>query len=94
MKMKKMKFTLIIDNCPTHPKIPDIQAVNLVFLPHNTSSKTQPMDQGIFQSLMDQCRKRVLIKYINAIDKVQTLFISILDALHLQALGPHDSWQH
>ncbi|XP_061190463.1 tigger transposable element-derived protein 4-like [Saccostrea echinata] len=41
------------------------------------------MDQGIIQSLKVQYRKRVLLKYINAIDKGQTPTISILDALHL-----------
>ena len=83
MRKKQRKIALIIDNCPAHPKIPGLQAVDLVFLPPNTTSKTQPMDQGIIQSLKVQYRKRVLIKYINAIDKGQTPVISILDALHL-----------
>lgn len=83
MRKKKRKIALIIDNCPAHPKIPGLQAFDLVCLPPNKTSKTHPMDQGIIQSLKVQYRKRVLIKYINAIDKGQTPVISILDALHL-----------
>ena len=87
MRKKKRKIALIIDNCPAHPKIPGLQAVDLVFLPPNITSKTQPMNQGIIQSLKVQYRKRVLIKYINAIDKGQTPVISILYALHLVKHG-------
>ena len=50
MRKKQRKIALIIDNCPAHPKIPGLQAVDLVFLPPNTTSKTQPRDQGIVQS--------------------------------------------
>ena len=45
------KIALIIENCPAHPRIDNLQAVELIFLPPNTSSKTQPMDQGVIRSL-------------------------------------------
>ena len=48
-EMKKMnrKITRVFDNCPAHPSNPGLQSVELVFLPQNRTSKTQPMDQGI-----------------------------------------------
>jgi hypothetical protein len=83
MTKKKRKIALIIDNCPAHPKIPGLQAIDLLFLPPNTMSKTQPMDQGIIQNLKVHYRKRVLVKFIAAIDKDTTPNINLLDALHL-----------
>ena len=40
------KIALIINICPAHPRIDNLQAVELIFLPPNTTSKMQPMDQG------------------------------------------------
>ena len=33
------KIVLIIDNCPAHPEVTGLKAVELVFLPPNTASK-------------------------------------------------------
>ena len=48
---KDRKITLIIDNCPAHPLVDSLKALELIFLPPNTTSKTQLMDQGIIRSL-------------------------------------------
>ena len=45
------KVTFIVDNCPSHTHVPDLTATNLVFLLQNTTSVTQPKDQGVIQSL-------------------------------------------
>ena len=45
------KVILVVDNFPAHPIIEGLKAVELVFLPPNTTSKTQPMDQGVICSL-------------------------------------------
>lgn len=82
-KKMKRKIVLVIDNCPAHPQIPGLQSIELVFLPPNTTSKTQPMDQGIIQNLKIHNRKRVLLRYISAIDRKEAPHISVLDALHL-----------
>ena len=37
------KIALIIDNCSAHPKVDGLKALELIFLPPNTKSKTQPM---------------------------------------------------
>ena len=41
----------VIDNCPVHPHIDNLKAIKFYFLSHNSTSKTQPMDQGIIYSL-------------------------------------------
>lgn len=89
MLRKKRKIAVIVDNCPAHQKIAGLKAVELVFLPPNTTSKTQPMDHGIILNLKVHYRKRVLLKFIKSIDRDETPNINVLDALHLlsQALN-------
>ena len=41
------KVALIIDNCPAHPVIENLKSITLYFLPPNTTSALQPMDQGV-----------------------------------------------
>lgn len=51
MLKKEKEIASIVDNCPAPPNIAGLKAVELVFLPPNTSSKTQPMNQGIIQRI-------------------------------------------
>ena len=44
------KVALIIDQCPAHTRTDGLNAVELIFLPPNTTSETQPMDQGVIRS--------------------------------------------
>ncbi|XP_057316743.1 tigger transposable element-derived protein 4-like [Hydractinia symbiolongicarpus] len=53
------KIVLIIDNCPAHPSISNLTNIHLVFLPPNTTSVLQPMDQGVIRSLKAHYRRRV-----------------------------------
>lgn len=43
------KVAMIVDNCPAHPAISGLKAIDLIFLPPNTTSCTQPMDQGVIR---------------------------------------------
>ena len=46
------KVALVIDNLlTTHPNIENIKSIKLCFLPPNTTSCLQPMDQGVIRSL-------------------------------------------
>lgn len=82
MFRKKRKIALIVDNCPAHPDS-GLKAVELVFMPPNITSKTQPRDQGIIQNLKVHYRKRVLLKFIKAIDRDEIPNINVLDAPNL-----------
>ena len=40
------KITLIVDNCPAHPIVDGLKAIELTFEPPNTTSKTEPLGNG------------------------------------------------
>ena len=82
MIVEGRKITMIVDNCPAHPHVEGPQAVELIFFPPNTTSKLQPMDQGVIRSLKAKYRSAVVKLYINRIESGQELpKISILDAM-------------
>lgn len=61
---QKRKVAMIVDNCPAHPKVQGLKAIKLIFLPPNTTSKTQPMDQGVIQNLKLHYRKLVILQQL------------------------------
>ncbi|XP_057299235.1 tigger transposable element-derived protein 4-like [Hydractinia symbiolongicarpus] len=78
------KIVLIIDNCPAHPEVTGLKAVELVFLPPNTTSKTQPMDQGVIRALKAYYRSNLVkrqIKFIAGGKEVPK--INILEGLQI-----------
>lgn len=78
------KIALIIDNCPAHPTIDGLKAVELIFLPPNTTSKTQPMDQGVIRSLKAFYRHSLIKRYITSIDQGKSpRKVNILEAMIL-----------
>lgn len=77
------KVAMVIDNCPAHPKIKGLKSIELVFLPPNTTSHTQPMDQGIIKNLKVHYRRQVIKKQLEAIDNRVDLVLNVLDALRL-----------
>ena len=83
MTKRKKKIVMIVDNCPAHPNVPGLKSVNLVFLPPNSTSITQPMDQGVIKNLKVHYRKLIIQKKIRAIDSKTDLVITVLDALHM-----------
>ena len=78
---QRRKCALIVDNCPAHPKVKGLKNVTLFFLPLNTTSKTQPMDQGVIRNLKHYYRKLVIVRHLRAIEREMEK-ISILDAMH------------
>ena len=83
-RMEGRKIALLIDNCPAHPSVSDLTNVQLVFLPPNTTSVLQPMDQGVIRSLKAHYRGRVVRRLCRALDKTKTLpKISILQAMKI-----------
>ncbi|XP_071508679.1 tigger transposable element-derived protein 4-like [Diadema antillarum] len=59
MKRQRRKILMLLDNAPSHPHL-QLSHIKLVFLPPNTTSVTQPMDQGIIQAAKLKFRKRQL----------------------------------
>ena len=76
------KVALLIDNFPAYPEIKNLTNINLIFLPPNTTSALQPMDQGVIRSLKAHYRKKVVRLCIKAVESNKLLpKISILQAL-------------
>ena len=72
-RMEGRKIALLVDNCPARPSVSDLTNVELVFLPPNTTSVSQPMDQGVIRSLKAHYRGRVVRRLCRALDKMKTL---------------------
>jgi len=78
------KIAHIVDNCPAHPHIEGLDTIQLVFLPPNTTSKTQPIDQGVIRSRKAHYRTLTVQLFIRALDNGQPLAkISILSAMNM-----------
>ena len=76
------KVALLIDNFAAYPEIKNLTNINLIFLPPNTTSALQPIDQGVIRSLKAHYRKKVVRLCIKAVESNKPLpKISILQAL-------------
>ena len=83
-------MVLIIDNCKAHPEIKGLTNIALEFLPPNTTSVLQPMDQGIIRSLKAHYRSSLVKKVIDCIDNNEPMpKINVLDAMQMAT----DAWK-
>ena len=81
---REEKSSLIIDNCPAHPTIDNLKSIELIFLPPNTMSKLQRMDQGVIRSFKAYYKALALQRLVVAIDKGEDLPVfSILDPMKM-----------
>jgi len=89
LELQGRKILLLIDNCSAHPDINDLLVnIKLVFLPANTTSVLQPLDQGIIKNFKCHYRKMLLSKLIQSYDECIEFSISVLDAIRLV----HTAW--
>jgi hypothetical protein len=58
MRQQGRKIAIVLDNCPAHPACTDLQNIELIFLPANTTSKTQSMDGGVIKTLKQRYRRK------------------------------------
>lgn len=52
MMKQKQKILLLIDNCTAHNNLPELGNVRVEFLPPNTTSCLQPLDQGVIKKVL------------------------------------------
>ena len=62
------KILLLVDNCTAHPALDTLKNIRLEFLPPNTTSLIQPMDQGIIKNFKGHYRKELVQMTITAIE--------------------------
>ena len=81
MTMSNRKIALIIDNCPAHPVIHDLNSVTLIFLPPNSTSMTQPMDCGVIWCFKTNYRRFLLTEQVNCFDSKKPFSIDLFKTL-------------
>ena len=67
--VSQRKISLIINNCTAHPHIENLKWVELISLLPNTTSHTQPMDQGVIRALKAKYRSLAVGKVILVLEK-------------------------
>ncbi|KAH6946446.1 hypothetical protein HPB50_013650 [Hyalomma asiaticum] len=81
---KKREVLLLIDNCSTHHVSAHLSAVEVLFLPPNTTAKLQPMDQGVIANFKVHYRRRVIKRLlidIQTADKSANLKVPLVKAI-------------
>ena len=71
MSFEQHRIIMFVDYCTAHPDI-QLSHVKLVFLPPNTTSKLQPCDAGIIQTVKMHYRKRLLRHVLHQMDVDET----------------------
>lgn len=86
MSVQNRHILLFMDNATSHPNL-SLSNITLVFLPPNTTSRIQPLDQGIINSFKIHYRTKVMKRLLSRIDEVSNVFelaksINCLDAIY------------
>lgn len=83
MKLFNRNILLFIDNCPANNDIPILSNIKVKFLPLNTTSKLQPLDQGIIRTFKSIDRKEVVLKVIEDIESGKKPGVNLLEAVRI-----------
>lgn len=87
LKEKKLplKAILYLDNAPCHPSAETLSVndIKVYYLPPNTTSLIQPMDQGIIENLKRRYRSQLLHNALNA-QKEKIDIITFLKSISLK----------
>ena len=86
MRRQRRKILLFIDNAPSHI-IENLSNVIVKFLPANTTSVLQPLDQGIIKAFKARYRKHQMCTLVSQMNECETVgelckAISVLDAVN------------
>jgi len=69
MRRQKRHIVMLCDKCAAHSDGVRLTNVKLVFMPPNTTSLIQPMDQGIIANFKRHYKSLVLRQLMTAIDQ-------------------------
>ncbi|GFT25221.1 tigger transposable element-derived protein 6 [Trichonephila clavipes] len=82
MKREKRHILLFLDKCTVYHNAPPLSNVKLKFFPPNSTSKLQPLDQGIIHNFKTLYRREVIKSVLDNLEYQQNVTtISILTAL-------------
>ena len=81
---ERWTVVMIIDNCPAHPHIENLKVMSLVFLTKKNASITQPIDQGVTQSLKVKYCTILVRPIIASLDNNKSIpKLNILEAIYI-----------
>lgn len=89
------KALLLLDNCPAHPPADSLVSrdgkIRVSYLPKNTTSKIQPMDQGVISTFKMIYRRELIKKIVDSESPIQDSLkaINIKEMIHLAG----QSWE-
>lgn len=83
MVAEKRRVVLILDNCTAHNVKPKLTAVNLKFLPANTTAKSQPLDQGVIATVKALYKKRICERVLLSMQQQQPLKVNLRGAIDM-----------
>ena len=91
LRLKKLepKAILLMDHCPAHPGVESLTSIDrkikAVFLQKNTTSKLQPLDQGIISTLKRNYRRNLIVSMVDSSITVSDYLrqLNIKEAIHL-----------
>lgn len=82
LELRNRKVLLIVDNCSAHKMDVELKAIELAFLPANTTAILQPMDQGVIKNMKSFYRRHMLERMILC---GPSYTVTLLGALHMVA---------
>lgn len=85
LRRQNRKILLLVDNCAAHSKNISLTNIRLEFLPPNSTSVVQPMDQGIIKCLKTYYRRYFMYRLIQSLENKEPFNVTILDAIQLIA---------
>uniref|UniRef100_A0A8C4RH87 HTH CENPB-type domain-containing protein n=1 Tax=Erpetoichthys calabaricus TaxID=27687 RepID=A0A8C4RH87_ERPCA len=97
LRSKRQQIVLLCDNCAAHSDDIRLTNIKLVFMPPNTKSLIQPMDQGIIANFKQNYRSLMLHRVMAIMDQGDNetmraielaCKLTLLDSLHMQK----DAW--
>ena len=107
--VREKRIAMVVDSCPAHPNIQsNLKAITLVFLPPNTTSKSQPCDQSIIHNLKLHYRKHLIMQLLTSRDRfsiqplgcplpaspLQAQCITLCNFRHCGSVAPEDNPQN
>lgn len=87
MGIQKRKIILFLDNAGSHPRELNLRNVKIIFLPPNTTSICQPLDQGVIQNFKFYYRDLILKHILSNMGGAKSVSelsksIDVLEALY------------
>ena len=67
---QRRHMLLLSDNAPSHI-VDECSNIKIEFLPPNTTSKIQPLDQGIIRSVKCAYRKTIQVQYCSCVENYE-----------------------